>query len=308
MIKGLLNILFLFATCYVQSQNINQFLPNVFSEMPNVRDLAMNKDKTEAYFTVESYKKGYSFIAYITKENGIWSSPKTASFSGKYKDLEPFLSPDELTLFFASNRKNNTSNEIKKDIDIWFVTRKSIKGKWSKPKNIGSTINTNKNEFFPSVTAKGDLFFTAEYKNTKGKEDIYVSRLVNGKYTTPTSLPNEVNSKKYEFNAFVAPDESYIIFTSYGRKDGYGGGDLYISRKDKNNKWLPAKNLGKKINSKKLEYCPFVDTTTNTLYFTSDKNNIEAVNLSSTNFKVLLQKIKKSPNGLSRIYYSTLNK
>lgn len=299
--KRILVLIFL-GSVTVSSQQIKSVFPAFFGEFPHVRDYAMTSEQNEVYFTVESYKKGYSFIAVIRKENGKWIPPKVASFSGMYKDLEPFLSPNGLKLFFASNRVDNTSKEIKKDIDIWYVERTSLNDKWSVPKNIGPTINTKANEYYPSVTEQGDLFFTAEYKNSKGKEDIYVSRFVNGKYQTPTSLGSGVNSEKYEFNAFVAPDESFIIFTSYGRKDDTGGGDLYISYKDDNNTWLPAKNLGKTINSRKIDYCPFVDFKTKTLYYTSDKNELKKSFTSKKNIEELKQALKKGKNGLSKIY------
>lgn len=305
--KRILCIMF-FVSTNVSAQKVEHVLPKTFNQFPNVRDFAMDKEKTEIYFTVESYKKGYSFIGVVKKEKNGWGEPKVASFSGQYKDLEPFLSPDELTLYFASNRKDNTSSEAKKDIDIWYVTRKSKKDPWSKPINIGAPINTSVNEFYPSVNKKGDLFFTAQYKDSKGKEDIYVSRFVNGKYTKPISLGNAINSEKYEFNAYVSPDEDFIIFTSYGRKDGFGGGDLYISRKDEKGNWLPAKNLGNTINSNKIDYCPFVDLSTNTLYFTSDKNNIKPVFTDKKEIRDILKKMNTFPNGLSRIYKASLTK
>ncbi|RSC95552.1 TolB family protein [Tenacibaculum singaporense] len=299
--------LFLFISCFGFAQKPELFLPQLFSELPNVRDFSMNKNQNEFYFTVESYLKEYSFIAYSKKINGKWLEPKVVNFSGQYKDLEPFLSPDGLKLFFASNRKNNDSGEVKKDMDIWYVTRKSFSHDWSEPINIGSPVNTSANEFYPSVTEKGDLFFTAEYENSKGKEDIYVSRLVDGKYTTPVSLDSGINSEKYEFNAFVAPDESFIIFTSYGRKDDLGRGDLYISKKGSNNEWLPAEHLIN-LNSKKLDYCPFVDLTSNKIYYTTSKSKISNKLNKKKNFKEIIDFIKNTPNGLSRVYVTHFTK
>lgn len=293
--------LFLCISSFSFAQEPELFLPELFNGLPNVRDFSMSKNQNEFYFTVESYAKEYSFIAYSKKVNGKWQKPETVSFSGQYKDLEPFLSPDGLKLFFASNRKNNTSNEVKKDMDIWYVSRKSLSDNWSNPINVGSIINTSTNEFYPSITEKGDLFFTAEYENSKGKEDIYVSRFINGKYTKPAPLSSAVNSEKYEFNAFVAPDESFIIFTSYGRKDDLGRGDLYISKKDKNNQWLPAEHLTN-INSKKLDYCPFIDLNTNTLYFTSNPSSISKVLPKKMALEEFNLYLNTNPNGLSRIY------
>ena len=297
----------MFISCVSFAQKPQLFLPELFNELPNIRDISISKNQNEFYFTIETYLKEYSFIAYSKKINGKWQKPKVASFSGQYKDLEPFLTPDGLQLFFASNRKNNDSGEVKKDMDIWYVTRKSLSSNWSEPINIGSPINTPADEFYPSVTKKGDLFFTAEYENSKGKEDIYVSRFINGVYTKPVSLSSGVNSEKYEFNAFVAPDESFIIFTSYGRKDDLGSGDLYISKKGSNNKWLPAEHLTN-LNSKKLDYCPFVDLVNNKIYYTTSKSNISNKLTKKRNFNEIIDFIKNSPNGLSRIYVTNFHK
>lgn len=302
------SLLFLLFSCFSFAQESKLFHPELFNGLPNVRDFSMSKNQDEFYFTVESYLKEYSFIAYSKKVNGKWKKPEVASFSGQHKDLEPFLSPNGLQLFFASNRKDNSSGEIKNDMDIWYVTRNSLKDAWSEPINIGTTINTNADEFYPSVTEKGDLFFTAEYKdNTTGKEDIYVSRLVNGVYTKPTPLSSGVNSDKYEFNAFVAPDESFIIFTSYGRNDDLGRGDLYISKKGTNNEWLPATHLTS-VNSNKLDYCPFVDLQTNTLYFTSSTSSIPKVLSKKMTLSEFKEYLNTNPNGLSRVYVSPFSK
>ncbi|WP_394420506.1 TolB family protein [Tenacibaculum mesophilum] len=302
-----IGFLFLFVSCFSFAQEPKLFYPELFSDLPNVRDFSISKNQDEFYFTVESYLKEYSFIAFSKKVNGKWQKPGVVNFSGRHKDLEPFLSPDGLKLFFASNRKNNTSGEVKKDMDIWYVTRESFSHDWSKPINIGSPVNTPADEFYPSVTKKGDLFFTAEYENSKGKEDIYVSRLINGVYSKPVSLGPGVNSEKYEFNAFVAPDESFIIFTSYGRKDDLGRGDLYISKKGRNNEWLASRHLTN-INSNKLDYCPFVDLSSNKIYYTTNKSKISNKLSKKKSLDEIINFIKNTPNGLSRIYVTYFHK
>jgi len=84
---------------------------------------------------------------------------------------------------------------------------------WSKPKNIGMPINTKAHEFYLSLTNNGDLFFTAERAGVIGREDIFVSRLKEGVYQEPTSIKGGVNTKYFEFNAYVSPNESYLIFS-----------------------------------------------------------------------------------------------
>ena len=299
-----LHYLFILISTFSFAQTKTQvevFLPDLFSQFPHVRDLSISNDASELYFTVEGFKKEFSFIAISKKKNGVWQEPAVAPFSGMDKDLEPFLSPNNLKLFFVSNRKINDDID-KKDMDIWFVERTSITSKWSEPKNIGAPINTDKDEFYPSVAANGNLYFTTTIENdTKGKEDIYRSQLINGIYQSPVSLSKSINSETYDFNAYISPDESILVYSSYRRPDGIGGTDLYISTKNEKREWSPAKNLVE-INSKNTDYCPFVDIKTSTLYFTSDRSNQNKSYSKQMSLDEILSEMKKSPNGQSRIF------
>ena len=109
-----------------------------------------------------------------------------------------------------------------------------------------------------------------------------------------------INSTGYEFNAFVSPSEEFIIYTCYGRPDGLGSGDLYISYKNSKGNWDEPKNLGAEINSKQMDYCPFYDTTTQTLYFTSKRMIV--IEKTFTNLKEFETEISSYENGFSRIY------
>ena len=96
----------------------------------------------------------------------------------------------------------------------------------------------------------------------------------NGKYEDPVRLPEAVNSKGYDFNAFVDPDESFILFSSYKRTDDLGGGDLYYSLR-RNGSWLPAVHFGKEINSSALDYSPFVSADKRYFFFTSKRQLVK---------------------------------
>lgn len=277
------------------------FLSAIFGGIANVRDIAISADGSEIYFTAESPKKDFSTILVMRGKGNKWSAPEIASFSGKYRDLEPFLSPDGLQLFFASARPNDANSTQPKDVDIWRVTRSTITNTWSEPENLGNTINTIKDEYYPSVATSGNLYFTRFAEDKSRKEDIFISRWENGKYSAPQALSDSVNSKTYEFNAFIAPDESYILFTSYGRSDDMGGGDLYVARRDKQGVWQPAQHLGNDVNSTKIDYCPFVDKN-GVLYFTSERNEIPAYQEKKTTWKGLQSQFQQYANGMGRIY------
>ncbi|MCC6584504.1 MAG: PD40 domain-containing protein [Chitinophagales bacterium] len=266
----------------------------------SVRDFALSPKQDELFITVESNKNVFSSILHLTKDGKKWKV-ELASFSGKYSDIEPTFTPDGNTLYFVSNRPLQKDSAVK-DFDIWKTEK--IKGVWSEPENLGAPINTDANEFYPAVTTNGKLYFTAAYKEKAvGKEDIWVSSLENGKYTQPLVLPETVNSRFYEFNAFVSPDDSYIIFTSFGREDDLGGGDLYISKKDAKGDWLPAKNLGENINSKGLDYCPFVSFDKKYFFFTSDRNSIQKSYKTKLSLDTFLKEIGQLQNGKGNIYW-----
>ena len=225
-------LIFYSSLSFAQENNVEPFLSQIFSQFPNVRDIAMSSEGDEIYFSVQSYVDEVSFIAFSKKGNNKWTEPEIVNFSGKNFDIEPFLSSDGLKLYFASNRPLNNADDKTKDFDIWYVQRENKSSKWSSPINLGEPINSPANEFYPSIAKNNNFYFTCDERGTKGKDDIFFSEWKNGKYSEPFSLSDSINSDGYEFNAFVAPDESYIIFTAYQREDGFGSGDLYISYRD----------------------------------------------------------------------------
>ncbi|MCE2994160.1 MAG: hypothetical protein ACK5RG_11750 [Cyclobacteriaceae bacterium] len=266
----------------------------------NERDFALTPDGKEIYFTISTPKSTFQTIVFCQKQkNGTWSAPQVVSFAGTYSDLEPAFSADGNTLYFSSNRPLR-GKEVK-DFDLWRVNR-TPRG-WGIPEHLGNTINTQADEFYPSITNSGNLYFTAQYKGGVGREDIYVALFKNGSFQQPVALDTAINSKMYEFNAFVAPDESFILFTSYGRKDDSGGGDLYISIKDPSNRWKPAVNL-KDINSAQLDYCPFVSTDGKVLFFTSERHQLPAKFTESNSTYQAIKGMYEQPfNGTGNIYW-----
>ena len=276
------------------------FLKGIVDQFPNVRDIALSPDGNEAVFSVQSVMGDISALVSVIKTKDGWSQPEVISFSGQFFDLEPFFAPDGLRLFFVSNRPLDHTSTEAKDFDIWVVSRTSLKEQWSAPKNLGAPVNTKMDEFYPAITASGNLYFTLDNPELKQRDNIYISEFKNGAYTTPKALGEGINTVSYEFNAFVAPDESYLIFSGYNRKDGLGSGDLYISHNE-NGQWSTAKNLTT-INSNKMDYCPFVDTKTNTLYFTSKRLGSYNTTKSKRSLEDLKTVFKQFDNGLSRLY------
>ena len=283
--------------------------PEIFINLPefkniNVRDMAISPTNDEIFFTLDAPKNAFRTILTSKIINGTWSAFSIASFSGKYHDIEPAFSPDGKQLFFASKRPTGDKTTPKKDYDLWFVTKEN--GEWKNPTRLPETINTSKNEYYPSIANNGTIYFTAERADAKGKEDIYKSEFKNGNYQTPVSLGTGVNTKTYEYNAYVSPDESFLIFGSYGRKGSLGKGDLYISF-NKNGTWKEAVSLGNLVNSNQIDYCPFVSFDKKYFFFTSEKSTIKPM-YEKMSMDKLKEVINNGSNGTSKIYYLSFDK
>jgi len=283
----------------IQLSNAQEAALPILNNFNKTRDFTIGNNQTEAYFTVQSPNEELSGIFKSIKVKGEWQEATLVTFSGQFKDLEPFLSPDGLQLYFASNRPLLVSESKIKDFDIWVVERKTITKDWSEPINLGAHINSEHNEFYLSIANSKNMYFTSDRPSAKGKDDIFLSKWSKDGYLTAKSMSSAINTESYEYNSYIAPDESFMIFGGYKRKDGLGSGDLYISYKE-DGKWSLAKNMGETINSKYMDYCPFVNWSTKTLYFTSKRSILKAdKKLNNVEF---LNEVNSYNSGLSRVY------
>jgi len=272
------------------------FGPGIISDGFSNRDLALSPDGNDLYYYLQWTYGTFSVILHAQKKDGKWSKPETAWFSGRYNDLEPAYSPDGHRLFFTSNRPVNGTDSAK-DYDIWYLQKKN--GNWEGPFNAGNQVNTDKDEFYPSLTKNGNLYFTRD--NGDAKDDIFISVFSDGQFQRPLPLSESVNSKGYDFNAYVDPDEKFILFSSYKRNDDFGGGDLYYSlRKDSG--WLPAKHFGREINSSALDYSPFVTADKKYFFFTSKRQIVKFPFLKSKTFAEIREILESFGNGNDDIY------
>lgn len=255
----------------------------------------------EIYFSIYSNDHSYSLIAYSTKTNNKWSEPKVAPFSGHYSDGSPALSPDGKKLFFSSRRPIDNSTKLNSSNDIWYVEREDLQGKWGPPKRLNQFINTEHNEFSPSIDQEGNLFFCSNRPGGFGDMDVYFSAL-NGKYYDSAVLLSEnINSKYHEGNVGVHPNGDLLFVMVQHKPGDFGYDDIHFSRKV-NGKWSNLKNLGKKVNTKTYDFSPKISPDGKTLYFSSrlspDFNEQET----KYSYQSFLDQLSSPFNGLGNIY------
>ena len=116
---------------------------------------------------------------------------------------------------FVSNRPLNDTSTKKKDFDIWYVDREHKNKKWSEPKNMGKPINSDLDEFYPTLSDNNNLYFTMSAPDGLGKDDIYFCKWDAGSYLAPVLLSDNINSIGYEFNAFISKKEDFILYKKY---------------------------------------------------------------------------------------------
>jgi len=223
-----------------------------------------SKDGTEFYYGVDTGEK--TEIRFTQWEEGGWTAPKTILSHPLYGMNDPFLSVDETRLYYISDMPLE-GTEVRKNHDIWYSEREP--DGWSKPINAGPNINTEFNEYYISFTSAGSMYFASDKNDAN--HDIYVSKYEGHEFQPATRLGAEINTRSYEADVFISPDESYVIFAAR-RDEGLGRGDLYISFKQTDGTWTLSKNMGPTINTEGHELCPFVTHDGKYFFYTSRRD------------------------------------
>lgn len=248
------------------------YAPEFFKKLDSLTrfGLAISKDGRECYYAVALNDNGrFREEIRFTRldDEGVWARPQPLMPSEKkYKYVDPHFAPDGERLFFIYTKPATKENAAQRQMfDIWYV-RRSENG-WTAPVNVAAPISTNNaHEYFVSLTWEEKLFFGSNRGNNNF--DLYSARLGGaGQYDNPVPLPGKVNTDKYEADVFVARDESYIIFSSSGRKDGRGQGDLYVSFRNNAGSWGAGINLGDGVNSNQQEFAPSISEDQKVLFF-----------------------------------------
>ncbi|HEY0744384.1 MAG TPA: hypothetical protein VGD40_23120 [Chryseosolibacter sp.] len=153
-------------------------------------------------------------------------------------------------LYVSIEQNNNT--------DIYHLDLKT-----STLSGLAGPVNTASNEIIGSIAANGTLYFSRQ--GSDGSEDIYTSAITSSGFAEPIKI-SQLNSSARESTPGVAPDESYIIFSS-DRPDSFGELDLYISFKNDGG-WSSAQNLGPSINSEVNEWHAAISGKEKKVFFT----------------------------------------
>lgn len=220
--------------------------------------------KDMAYFIFQRWDKETPKLYIMNCVDGIWQKPETIPFGEAYGIGDFTVSPDGNSILFATRRDMDGNNC--EWANIW-KAEKTESG-WSKPKIFDAPIHSNYQESYPCLAANGNLYFFSWRPGGYGKSDLYLSEFKDGIYLEPVNLGNTLNSINYEWDAYIAPDESYIIFSSVlpgGRCD-----NLHISFKMADGNWTRPQFMAG-INSEYSDNRPYVTPDGKYLFFYSGR-------------------------------------
>ena len=178
------------------------------------------------------------------------------------------LSPDGEWLIFAADFSGRGLGSF--DLYITYWTNEG----WSEPVNLGDKINTEFWETTPSLSPdKRTLYFTSNRPGGIGGSDLYVSYMQpNGKWGPAENMGTVLNSAGDEMAPFIHADNQTLYFTSSGHP-GYGGADLFISRKQTDGSWSKPENLGYPINTIENDGSLAVAADGKTAYYSSNRSD-----------------------------------
>lgn len=249
------------------------FAPGVISRAAHEACPAFTPDNQTVYFQ-RSNTSG-STILVSHRDGNQWTTPEIASFSGKWSDLEPALSPDGSYLIFSSSRPITSDG---KPIDgffngeshpghggnLWRVDRKG--NSWGVPYRLPDIINSGTSVFGHSIANNGNLYFM-RLDTASRHFRLYRAQWKKGRYQTPEALPFSTGEET-DVDPVVDSQERFLIFGS-GRKPAQGM-DLFIVFHTRND-WGKPMHMGTVINTPGSDAEPRLSPDGKTLYYSSER-------------------------------------
>lgn len=147
-------------------------------------------------------------VHFAEQKNGLWSITGSFPFnSSAYSVIDPVMSKDQKTLYFASDMKGGIGGK-----DIY--RSDFVNGQWSKPVNLGDVINTTGDESSPFIDAGDILYFASNGHAGLGGLDIFKVQVLNTGAGEVTNLGYPINTNADDFGIYLDDDGAHGYFTS----------------------------------------------------------------------------------------------
>ncbi len=210
-----------------RSDSVNWKRSKIFtkdlSPLANEGPFCFTPDGNQIYYTSNVVQGKRAGKRGVSNNRGIFIADRTGDGWSDIRPFEyndplwnvahPYISSDGKFLFFASDMPGGEGGS-----DIFYC--EWVDGKWAKPVNPGSGVNSSDADLYPYFSERQELFFASDRSGGLGGLDLYSARLDYGKWIAPVILPEPFNSSSDDFSYFLEPGTSNSFFASNrGRND-----------------------------------------------------------------------------------------
>ena len=255
-------------------------------------------DGREVYF--RKWGVPHDVIGFMQLDGTRWTAPALFREFGQYIVSVPIFETDGTGAYFLSRRPLESEGEPD-DYNVWFAD-KGPDG-WGPLTAVGPPLNTPENEYPYSIASSGTLYLQAKYEDTFGEYDIYYSRLIDGVHEQARNLGSPVNTEFSEGAPFVAPDESFLVYSAFGGPDSLGSIDLYVTFRMEDGTWTPGVNLGPDVNSADADKFPSLSPDGKYLFFVSHRGADRSYVFSEMTYDELMERNLGPRNGEGDVYW-----
>jgi outer membrane protein OmpA-like peptidoglycan-associated protein/tetratricopeptide (TPR) repeat protein len=232
---------------------------NKFLSIPKLSD----RSKASGMYRKKTYEFAINLAAKKTLSNYVFA-PRNLGDSVNSERHEYYPSITINDSLFVFTRMGQGFSE-------YFFQSNIYENKYSKARLIAGELNEEASKGGLHISQDGEWIIYAGYgfRGGYGDFDLYISYYTPAGWSPPENLGPNINTEGWESSPSLSPDKRTLYFSST-RFGGYGGKDLYISYRQPNGRWSPAKNMGAIINTSGDELAPFIHADNATLYFTSN--------------------------------------
>ena len=230
----------------------------------------------------------FGIVGTMKEEDGKWSRPALASFSGHYPDGISDFSADGNWIVFSSRRPLSGEGEPVEKSNLWMVTR--TPDGWGAPELLPDPISTREfDEYMGAIADDGSIYFARRSRvgDVTGFETFH-SKRANGVYQEPEPVEIPHDPQFMTIGGFMSPDASYMLLSIRGHPDGYGAEDIHVSFRNSDQSWGEPINLGPEINSEDTDWMPRVTRDGKYLFFVSWRYDRETWSEKERTFEELI--------------------
>jgi outer membrane protein OmpA-like peptidoglycan-associated protein len=222
---------------FMNVEDVNEF-KGMGDVTYNESSPTFTKDGKIVYFTRNNINKGK--VGTDQNKNVLLKIYRAKVIDNKWTEIEdlsinddnfncahPFLSKDDKTLYFSSDRPGGFGQSDLYEVKI------NENGTLGDVVNLGPNVNSGSRETQPFIDSKNNLYFSSDRVQGFGGMDIYVSEYNNKFFTTPKNLGESINTSMDEIGYVESANGKFGFYAS--NRNSNSGDDIFIFNKIETN-------------------------------------------------------------------------